>query len=51
MNRAEPVTHVAAETTVTRAGHESLKFPRYRITNGFAIGSLDMFIQMVLGRV
>ena len=24
---------------------------RYRITNGFPIGSLDMFIQMVLGRV
>ena len=23
----------------------------YRITNGFPIGSLDMFIQMVLGRV
>ena len=24
---------------------------RYRITNGFPTGSLDMFIQMVLGRV
>ena len=23
----------------------------YRITNGFAIGSLDRFIQMVFGRV
>ena len=24
---------------------------RYRITNGFAIGALDRFIQIVLGRV
>lgn len=28
-----------------------IESPRYRITNGFAIGSLDRFIQMVFGRV
>ena len=31
--------------------HFLIESPRYRITNGFAIGSLDRFIQMVFGRV
>ena len=34
-----------------RLGHGLRPATRYRITNGFPIGSLDRFIQMVLGRV
>ena len=30
---------------------ETARTAPYRITNGFPIGSLDMFIQIVLGRV
>ena len=37
-----------AATTALRGGARTAP---YRITNGFAIGSLDRFIQIVLGRV
>ena len=43
---ATPDSRVGHDTS-----HESEKLPPYRITNGFPIGSLDRFIQIVLGRV
>ena len=40
---------VNAESTVP--ANLRRRHAHYRITNGFPIGSLDMFIQIVLGRV
>ena len=49
------VTGADGQAETYDAGAVSDRFliesPRYRITNGFAIGSLDRFIQMVFGRV